>query len=119
MKGEGYHDIALRVHMAKAKKAGAERTAFLAQMSHIAPNVELGHLYGLAMASVARKSVVRLNSNTKSRFCKKCFVPRSLATTEWRIEDLSTKKNRPTMVLKCRCGDIRRRPLWNSDQAGP
>lgn len=101
--------------MAKAKRAGAERTAFLAQMSHMAPSEELGHLYGLAMASVARKSVVRLSTDTKSRFCKKCFVPRTLGTTTWRIEDLSKRKNRPVMVVTCRCGDIRRRPLWDKE----
>lgn len=98
--------------MAPKKRAAPERVAFLAQIAQIAPGAELGRLYGMAMGSVARKTVVRLDQQTKTRFCKRCFVPRGPNTTTWRIEDLSRKKNRRTMVITCRCGHTIHRPLY-------
>jgi len=94
------------------KKAGPERVAYLAQLAHKASDPELARLYGMAMSAVARKSVVRLDSDTKARFCKRCGAPRSPTTTKYRIEDLSRRQDRPTMVVSCACGAVARRPLY-------
>lgn len=98
--------------MAVTKKAAPERVAYLAQLAQASPSPLLGQMYGGAMAAVARKSVLRLDKVTKTRFCKRCFVPWKAGTCTWRLIDESKKKNRPVLVSKCQCGHIRRRPLF-------
>lgn len=98
------------------KKAAPERVAYLAQLAQRTPHPELARLYGMSMSAVARKSVLRLDRETKARFCKRCSAPRSLDTTTWRIEDLSKKANRPTLVTVCVCGAVTRRPMYKLEQ---
>lgn len=104
------------------KKPAVERINYLAQLSQLSLQLapespSLGRLYGSTMSAVARKSVTRLDQQTKRRFCKKCMIPMVPArTASLRVVDKSRKQNRPTLRIECVCGHVRHFPMWNSQE---
>lgn len=94
------------------RKPAVERSGYLAQIATTVPNQHLAAMYSTLMGSVANKSVIRLDSATKRRFCKRCRAVLDHNCARTRIVDSSRNQDRPVLRVECSCGSVKHYPLY-------